>query len=419
LGMTPQHYLLPTASGYSSWVLDRYAQYADLTGFRGQASINHVYFHGCCSPLLDALGIHYVYASSHDFPVSEAGVDLISQLSTATAKTSVEAGIQVTEWSVGTVVRRVLFAHAPSQITYPLRLREAATLHSAASVNPAAWTQATDGVQFAIFAQRHDATEKEQIFSTFIDLQSARENPEGIPVRVDLAGYVGVPFTLSFETTPGPNQDQNYDWSGWVEPVLVLKSGPPLQLIHTGPNRIYRNRNALPKAWMVDHVQQVTPGDRETVQHLLIDPYFAPESSAIVESALTEQALPHFNQTGSPAGSVDILRYKAEAIDVQVYAPSPGLLVVSDAMYPGWKAYVNGVEQPIYYTNLIMRGVYLDAGVQRIEFRFVPTFLGIGRIISGVTLGLCLLGFAVHLAWKRNRPLSPQRLENSSQVVNR
>ncbi len=73
----------------------------------------------------------------------------------------------------------------------------------------------------------------------------------------------------------------------------------------------------------------------------------------------------------------------------------PGLLVVSDAFYPGWKAIVDGQEQPILATNLIMRGVFLEGGNHKVMFVYRPPLLRIGLLVAGGTLGLTLLAFLV------------------------
>jgi uncharacterized membrane protein YfhO len=77
-------------------------------------------------------------------------------------------------------------------------------------------------------------------------------------------------------------------------------------------------------------------------------------------------------------------------IDAQL--KEPGLLVLSDTMYPGWRAYVDGSEQPILTTDLIMRGVRLESGKHQIVFLFRPPLLTIGLFITAI--GLLVVGAA-------------------------
>jgi len=78
--------------------------------------------------------------------------------------------------------------------------------------------------------------------------------------------------------------------------------------------------------------------------------------------------------------------------------------VTSETHYPGWRAYVDGRPQPIYYTNVAFRGFPVPAGRHQILMRFeAPLFwwslaasalgwiLWGGLIIRGrVVLGLLL-----------------------------
>jgi uncharacterized membrane protein YfhO len=68
-------------------------------------------------------------------------------------------------------------------------------------------------------------------------------------------------------------------------------------------------------------------------------------------------------------------------------------LVLADAYYPGWKAYVNGKEQVIRRANLFFRAVVLPAGTHTVEFRYDPTSFKLGLAISIATI------VAISLAW--------------------
>ena len=59
-GMSPEIYHLQTLSGYTSWLLRRYSEYAYLTQSR-TSSLKSVYFTDCCHHLIDALNVKYVF----------------------------------------------------------------------------------------------------------------------------------------------------------------------------------------------------------------------------------------------------------------------------------------------------------------------------------------------------------------------
>ncbi len=69
-----------------------------------------------------------------------------------------------------------------------------------------------------------------------------------------------------------------------------------------------------------------------------------------------------------------------------------GLLVVLDAVYPGWKAFVDGQERPILRVGRLFRGVEVREGESRLEMVYEPRPFRVGAAISllglVVTFGL-------------------------------
>jgi hypothetical protein len=165
-----------------------------------------------------------------------------------------------------------------------------------------------------------------------------------------------------------------------------------LELIYDGPNKIYKNPQALPRAWVVNQVTQVAEGDIEAVSTHLSAADFNPAREAVIEGTLAgELGEPHIDD------KVRFISYSPEHLFLEADIREPGLLVLSDVLYPGWQAYVDGEEQPIIATNLIMRGVYLSGGEHQIEFNFRPVMFYRGLAISGVSLILII----VALLWSK------------------
>ena len=79
---------------------------------------------------------------------------------------------------------------------------------------------------------------------------------------------------------------------------------------------------------------------------------------------------------------------------------APGLLILGDAFYPGWKAFVDGKASPIYRVNYVMRGVFLPPGHHEAEFRYDPVSFKLGMSIS-LTSAVLLIGF---LIWSKVKP---------------
>ncbi len=60
---------------------------------------------------------------------------------------------------------------------------------------------------------------------------------------------------------------------------------------------------------------------------------------------------------------------------VRVNADRLSWLVLSDTDYPGWRAYVDGIEAPIYRANGMFRAMQIDDGVHTVEFAYTPGWL--------------------------------------------
>ena len=82
----------------------------------------------------------------------------------------------------------------------------------------------------------------------------------------------------------------------------------------------------------------------------------------------------------------------------------PGILVLADSWYPGWKAYLDGNQTPIFPVDLAFRGIEVGAGNHQVIFEYKPYSLRIGLYITASALILVLLGmrnaFRFHRAHK-------------------
>jgi hypothetical protein len=99
-------------------------------------------------------------------------------------------------------------------------------------------------------------------------------------------------------------------------------------------------------------------------------------------------------------GPARIVTYSANRIVVEADLKTPGLLVLGEVWYPGWRAQVDGLEVPIQRVAGTLRGVYLDGGAQRVEFRYTPWTAWLGLAISASAM-LALLAYGLYRAWRR------------------
>ncbi|HMD14754.1 MAG TPA: YfhO family protein, partial [Bacteroidota bacterium] len=118
---------------------------------------------------------------------------------------------------------------------------------------------------------------------------------------------------------------------------------------------------------------------------------------------------PHFPLTSSSdsvAGSVTITSYRLNSIALDVTAPHNGFLVLSEVYYPGWHAYDNGMQSPIYRGDWNLRAIPVREGKHSIEVRFEPDSFRHGEWITAATIGLSFIGIVYSVVKKRSKPPS-------------
>ena len=99
-----------------------------------------------------------------------------------------------------------------------------------------------------------------------------------------------------------------------------------------------------------------------------------------------------------PTDTATITRYSAGQIDILTQTQAPTLLLLTDVYYPGWKAYINDQQTPIYRADGIYRAVTVPAGNNRISFSYSPQSFSTGVKIAGSSLIILLsTGFILFL----------------------
>jgi hypothetical protein len=160
-----------------------------------------------------------------------------------------------------------------------------------------------------------------------------------------------------------------------------------------GRTHIYKNERALPRAFVVGRVKVISD-EEEILSELAL---FDPKKSAILETrpswTLDDPSL--FQEA-------EVTFYSPNKIVVQANLSTPGLLVLSEMWYPGWRAYDNGREVKIHRADYLLRSVYLEAGRHTVEFAYDPLSLKVGRWVSAGAV-LSLVVYVVSVIRHRRR----------------
>jgi hypothetical protein len=73
-----------------------------------------------------------------------------------------------------------------------------------------------------------------------------------------------------------------------------------------------------------------------------------------------------------------------------------GWVVISQANWRGWRAYVDGRRATVYTANHAFLSVYVPRGRHALRLVFMPRSFMLGRAISGATLLLLTVVILVH-----------------------
>jgi len=105
----------------------------------------------------------------------------------------------------------------------------------------------------------------------------------------------------------------------------------------------------------------------------------------------------------SADGRLKIVDYEPERVSLRISSTGPSLLLLKDAIYPGWKVEVDGVEMPLLRANVLHRAVLAPAGEHVVEFVYEPPEVATGRVISLVAMVvfMALLATFALERWKR------------------
>jgi hypothetical protein len=89
-------------------------------------------------------------------------------------------------------------------------------------------------------------------------------------------------------------------------------------------------------------------------------------------------------------GTADIERYRPTSVVVRADLPCKSMVILADAWFPGWKAFVDNKPAQIHEAYSVMRGVVVDGGRHEVVFVYRPATLYAGIVLASVGIALCL-----------------------------
>lgn len=231
----------------------------------------------------------------------------------------------------------------------------------------------------------------------------------GLP---DVRGYSNIPvsrYRLLLECA-----ENRRDMRNW--PTLVHLESPIYRLL--GANYIFparppegpaferlradlpwRRRAGLDRAFLIHELETVP--DEGAMRARLADPEFDPGTRVYLEDWVAPRP-PVAPARGPEAVRITMPRTTRTVVDATVTAP--GVLVLADAYYPGWRATLNGRSTPIFPANWGLRGVALPEGQHTLVFEYRPGWMPAAVVMT--LAGLLATFFMLARGWSARRDRS-------------
>jgi len=170
--------------------------------------------------------------------------------------------------------------------------------------------------------------------------------------------------------------------SDYFSSVSKYKLGDPFGV----PLNVFENKKVMPRAYIASRINRASDMNDEMKQlfNTKFSPYFAATSVKEGEesSGSADFDLVKFKDNNT----VSIVDYQNEKVVMKSVSANDGVLAFSDTFYPGWKAYVDGIERPILEVNLVQRAIKLEKGEHTIVWLYEPYGFFVGLCISFATL---------------------------------
>lgn len=181
---------------------------------------------------------------------------------------------------------------------------------------------------------------------------------------------------------------------GNPESFNMLNTKYLISLDEKGEKKLDTNFDANGNAWFVNKIRFL---DNENEEILALHEINTKKEAVMVRNPSKKiSSLKEIYPLDTTA-TIQLVAYKANHLTYKIKTTENQFVVFSEIYYKhGWNAYVNGVFQPHYRVNYLLRGMEIPAGKNKIEFKFEPKIINIG---SNITVFSYVLFILIPLVW--------------------
>jgi hypothetical protein len=161
--------------------------------------------------------------------------------------------------------------------------------------------------------------------------------------------------------------------------------------------KAYERKTVYPRAFVVSSYEVIK--DKQKIISRFYDPLFNPRQTVILEE---NPGLPASSDSIS-SSDAKISSYSPNKVVVNVSSKNPGLLLLSDTYYPGWKAFINGGETKIFEADYSLRAVKIPGGKSTVSFVYDPLSFRAGLFVSLISVGIIFFGI-IFVSQRNKKP---------------
>jgi hypothetical protein len=180
-----------------------------------------------------------------------------------------------------------------------------------------------------------------------------------------------------------------------------------LALLWDGDIKLYENRTALPRAYLVCHwygarnIEEAATwlfdSRHNRIPAIEEDSSVGPDSAGAISEVTCSAVTP-------------------QRIEFEIRPETESYLVFTDSYDPGWKAEIDGVPAKIQHVNGYQQGVKVNATARKAVFLYRPEGFYRGGIISGVSLMALIIWITKCLRHLRAFP-APMKINGGTNSV--
>ncbi|RFZ81807.1 hypothetical protein DYU05_18470 [Mucilaginibacter terrenus] len=169
----------------------------------------------------------------------------------------------------------------------------------------------------------------------------------------------------------------------------------------TGTASMQANSTACGHAWFVKSVKYVESADEE----MKAISSFAPKDEAMIDKQYKSvvEAKP---LSADPNATIKLVSYNPQHLVYQTSSAANQVAVFSEIYYSkGWKMFIDGVEQPYYRADYLLRAATIPVGNHKVVFDFHPAsyYTGEGISMAGSILMVLALGGAAFTELRKKK----------------